>query len=106
VPVPTKAEIIADLLHLPASALLGGLNTWITAPVDEFPDLYPTYVAFIERLSGEESKGEIQYTQLSPGDFRRLSPTRRIAEFRTLGVDVHTDQEVLKILLGTAFPGS
>ena len=104
VPVPTQAEIIADLLHLPTSALRGGLNTWITAPVDEFPDLYPTYVAFIERLSGEESKGEIQYTQLSPGDFRRLSPTRQIAEFRTLGVDAHTDQEVLKILLGTAHP--
>ena len=109
VPVPQQAEIIADLLqaeNVSTSSLLGGLNTWITAPVDEFPDLYPIYVALIERISGEETKGETQYTQLSSGEFRRLSPTRQIAEFRTLGVDAHTDQEVLKILLGSAPPNT
>ena len=103
VPVPTQAEIISDFLlseGVSTSTLLGDLNTWITTPVDEFPDLYPMYVALIERLSGEETKGDTPYTQLSPGDFRRLSPTRQIGEFRTLGVDAHTDKEVLKILLG------
>ena len=72
--------------------------------MEEFPDLYPVYVAFVDKLGEEETKGETQYAQLSPGDFRRLSPTRQIAEFRKLGVDAHTDQEVLKILLGPAPP--
>ena len=106
-PVPTPTEIITDLLraeHVHTTSLLGGLNTWITAPVDEFPDLYPVYVAFVDKLGEEETKGETQYAQLSPGDFRRLSPTRQIAEFRKLGVDAHTDQEVLRILLGPAPP--
>ena len=101
--VPSHAELIKEILQMEnvhTTSILGGLNTWITAPIDEFPDLYPIYVAYIEKLSKEETKGETQYHQLSPGDFRRLSPTRQIAEFRTLGVDAHTDQEVLKILLG------
>ena len=86
--------------NIHTTPLLGGHSTWITAPVDDFPDLYPIYLAHLERLSGEETKGETQYTQLSPGDFRRLSPTKQIEEFRTLGVDAYTDQEVLRILLG------
>jgi hypothetical protein len=82
--------------------ILGGTNTWITAKVDEFPDLYPAYVAQLSKLEGEESKTDREYTQLSKGDFRKLSPTRQIAEFRTLGVDAHTAHEVLKIMMGQA----
>ena len=50
-PIPTPTEIITDLLrteHVHTTSLLGGLNTWITAPVDDFPDLYPVYVAFVD----------------------------------------------------------
>ena len=46
-------------------SLLGGLNTtWITAPTDEFPGLYPIYEAYIGRLANEETKGDTQYVYL------------------------------------------
>jgi hypothetical protein len=33
-------------------------NMWFTAPVDDYPDLYPSFVAQISQLEGEESKGK------------------------------------------------
>jgi hypothetical protein len=98
--VESQTHVVSAPHHCNTAPLHG--TSWITAPQEEFPDLYPIYVAYTDRLANEETKGDTQYTQLSSGDFRRLSPTRQIAEFRTLGVDAHTDQEVLKLLLGPA----
>ena len=67
-PVPTEVEIISELLrteNIHTTRIIGGLNTWITAPQEEFPDLYPIYVAYTERLANEETKGDTQYTQFS-----------------------------------------
>ena len=45
---------------------------------------------------------ETRYTQLIKVDFAKLSPTRQIAEFRKLGINAHTDKQVLRILMGHA----
>ena len=66
---------------------------------DPVPDLYPAYIALVDSLANEESKGDVPYNRLSPSEFRILTTRRQLDEFRKLGTDAHTDTELINKLL-------
>ena len=75
------------------------------AKEDPIPDLYPAYIALVDSLANEESKGDVPYIRLSPSEFRILTTRRQLDEFRKLGTDAHTDTELInKLLLLDAAP--
>ena len=69
------------------------------AKEDPIPDLYPAYIALVDSLANEESKGDVPYNRLSPSEFRILTTRRQLDEFRKLGTDAHTDTELINKLL-------
>ena len=84
---PSISQIIQELLQLSPGLKGGGKRT-----PDAVPDLYPVYLALVDKLSNEESKGDTPYVRLSPTG-------RQLGEFRKLGLEAATDNALLDILL-------
>jgi hypothetical protein len=83
--IPSISQIIQELLQLSPGLKGGGTRT------TDVIDLYPVYLALVDKLSNEESKGDTPYVRLSPTDFHLLTIRRQLGEFCKLGIEAATD---------------